>query len=68
MMDKTCPKQVEFYSKSKFEKLVHLVCLYYKNLLKSRVLPRRQLDTINFYLTYVLFLLDCVMRTSQMYF
>ena len=27
MMDKrNCPKHVEFYSKNKFEKLVHLVC------------------------------------------
>jgi len=23
---KTCPKHIEFYSKNKFEKLVHLVC------------------------------------------
>jgi len=27
-----CPKHVEFYSKNKFEKLVHLVGFYYKNL------------------------------------
>ena len=25
MMDRNCPKHVEFYSKNKFEKLVHLV-------------------------------------------
>ena len=25
MMDDNCPKHVEFYSKNKFEKLVHLV-------------------------------------------
>ena len=27
-----CPKHVEFYSKNKFEKLVHLVGFYYNNL------------------------------------
>jgi len=26
MGEKTCPKHVEFYSKNKFEKLMHLVC------------------------------------------
>jgi len=25
MMDRTCPKHVEFYSKNKFEKSVHLI-------------------------------------------
>ena len=25
MIDRNCPKHVEFYSKNKFEKLVHLV-------------------------------------------
>ena len=29
---RNCPKHVEFYSKNKFEKLVHLVWFYYKNL------------------------------------
>ena len=28
-----CPKHVEFYSKNKFEKLVHVVGFYYKNLI-----------------------------------
>jgi len=28
---KTFPKHVEFYSKNKFEKLVHLFGFYYKN-------------------------------------
>jgi hypothetical protein len=28
---KTCPKHVEFYSKNKFEKLVHLVGFIIKN-------------------------------------
>jgi len=32
---RNCPKHVEFYSKNKFEKLVHLVGLYYKNWIKS---------------------------------
>ena len=27
---RSCPKHVDFYSKNKFEKLVHLVCFYYK--------------------------------------
>ena len=29
---RNCPKHAEFYSKNKFEKLVHLVGFYYKNL------------------------------------
>ena len=29
---RNCPKHVEFYSKNKFQKLVHLVWFYYKNL------------------------------------
>jgi len=29
---RNCPKHVEFYSKNKFEKLVHLVRFYYKHL------------------------------------
>ena len=33
----SCPKHVEFYSKNKFEKLVHLVCFYYKNLSRCTV-------------------------------
>ena len=28
---RNCPKHVEFYSKNKFEKLVHLVRFFYKN-------------------------------------
>jgi len=34
---RNCPKHVEFYSKNKFEKLVHLVCFYYKNLSRCTV-------------------------------
>ena len=32
---KTCPKHVEFYSKNKFEKLVHLVGFICKNTFKG---------------------------------
>ena len=35
---RNCPKHVEFYSKNKFEKLVHLVgCTYYKNISRCTV-------------------------------
>jgi hypothetical protein len=35
---KTCPKHVELYSKNKFEKLVHLVGFYYKNISQCTIL------------------------------
>ena len=34
---RNCPKHVEFYSKNKFEKIVHLVWFYYKNLSRCTV-------------------------------
>jgi len=34
---RNCPKHVEFYSKNKFEKLVQLVCFFYKNLSRCTV-------------------------------
>ena len=34
---RNCPKHVEFYSKNKFEKLVHLVWFYDKNLSRCTV-------------------------------
>jgi len=37
---RNCPKHVQFYSKNKFEKLVHLVYHSVQNLLSSRLLSK----------------------------
>ena len=39
---RNCPKHVEFYSKNKFEKLVHLVCFVIRTY-KDALLPERQI-------------------------
>ena len=48
MMDRgTVPKHVEFYSKNKFEELVHLVGFYYKNTYDDARSRERQFITMH---------------------
>jgi hypothetical protein len=44
MMDRNCPKHVEFYSKNKFEKLVHLVGFIIRIQNVSRFLPNQEVS------------------------
>jgi len=52
---RNCPKHVEFYSRNTFEKLVHLVSFYYKNLSSTcfvQVIVHQQ-DVISGHWTFI---------------
>ena len=48
---RNCPKHVEFYSKNKFEKLVHLVCFIIRIYHNTRS-PEHQIQFYNFFYRY----------------
>jgi len=47
---RNCPKHVEFYSKNKFEKFVHLVWFFIIRIFHDARSPERQIRILNFFL------------------